>query len=343
LSGAVPAARLSDPEIKEVDMPPQAPRLLRFSTEALPERDRFTVFREEFVRCVMNMDAIDRSGGRPRIDLALMPLGLASVGRFRATPTDFIRDQSRVKDGTDDFFLQIVDVGRVHCEHAGHEFSQGTAFGAFFHWERPVRMRGETRAAGNRNVTISAAALRTLVPHPEDIAGQLLPPSPALRLLDGYLQSLLSLEEAPPAELARLVGKQLVDLVAAVLGATANAKDLIEKRGLKAAQLQAILAEIERRFSNPRFNLDSVAGRVGVSRRHVQSLLAETGMSFVEHVTERRVQRARAMLAAPHLANMRIIDIALAVGFGDISQFNRMFRRRFGEAPTSVRGTAKRG
>src|SRR5206468_2057517 len=34
----------------------EAPRLLRFSTDMLPERDRFPAFREEFVRRVLRMD-----------------------------------------------------------------------------------------------------------------------------------------------------------------------------------------------------------------------------------------------------------------------------------------------
>jgi AraC-like DNA-binding protein len=44
------------------------------------------------------------------------------------------------------------------------------------------------------------------------------------------------------------------------------------------------------------------------------------------------------MLTDPRFAHLRIIDIALAVGFGDISHFNRMFRRCFGDSPSGVRG-----
>src|SRR5215471_4929665 len=36
----------------------------------------------------------------------------------------------------------------------------------------------------------------------------------------------------------------------------------------------------------------------------------------------------------------RIIDIAFAVGSGDVSHFNRMFRRRFGETPSGVRAAS---
>jgi AraC-like DNA-binding protein len=39
---------------------------------------------------------------------------------------------------------------------------------------------------------------------------------------------------------------------------------------------------------------------------------------------------------------MAIIDIAFTAGFGDVSHFNRMFRRRYGETPSDVRSGSRR-
>jgi AraC-like DNA-binding protein len=35
---------------------------------------------------------------------------------------------------------------------------------------------------------------------------------------------------------------------------------------------------------------------------------------------------------------MRVAEIALEAGFSDISYFNRLFRARFGDTPTGIRG-----
>jgi AraC-like DNA-binding protein len=188
-----------------------------------------------------------------------------------------------------------------------------------------------------RNIAVQPAALKTLVPHPEDLAGRALRPGPALVLLDGYLRSLASLEDSPPAELAPIIGVHLLDLVAAALGPTAEGAEIVASRGLKAARLRAILAEIVRRYADPDFDLDNVAVTLGLSRRYLQRLLEETGKSFTEHVAERRLQRAYAMLTDPRFTHLRIIEIALAAGFGDVSHFNHVFRRHFGDSPSGIR------
>jgi len=49
------------------------------------------------------------------------------------------------------------------------------------------------------------------------------------------------------------------------------------------------------------------------------------------------MKRAQALLTNPDNARMRISDIALAVGYGEHSTFNRAFRRCFGDTPRSLR------
>jgi len=84
---------------------PEAPRLWRFSSEMLPQRDRVSAFREDLARQVLTMDVVDHSGGRPRIDVTYMGLGQAAACSLVATPAEFIRDRRHIKDGTDNFFL----------------------------------------------------------------------------------------------------------------------------------------------------------------------------------------------------------------------------------------------
>jgi AraC-like DNA-binding protein len=80
-----------------------------------------------------------------------------------------------------------------------------------------------------------------------------------------------------------------------------------------------------------------VARRQGISPRYLQRLLETSGTSFSARVNELRLQRAFVLLTEPHGRGRRISDIALQAGFSDVSHFNRMFRRRFGDSPSGVR------
>jgi AraC-like DNA-binding protein len=255
-----------------------------------------------------------------------------------ATPVEFVREKQHVSDRSDGFVLQVIETGPVHFTHAGEELIHDACSAYLIDQGRPLRGFAP-RSASLRNVALHASALRTLVAHPEDLAGRAVRPGPALRLLDGYLRSLTTLAEPPSPDLSRIIGGHLLDLVAAALGPTAEAAEIVAQRGVKAARLRAILTEIARRFRDPDFNLDNVAATLGLSRRYVQRLLEETGKSFTQHLVERRLESSFAMLTDQRRLHLAIIDIALTAGFGDVSHFNRVFRRRFGETPSGVRAS----
>ena len=322
-------------------MPPAPSQILRFSTETLPERDRFSAFQEEVAQKILKVDIIDRGAGHSRFGLAFMRLGSVRVSEGRSTPAEFIRYNHHLKDCEDGFRLAIHARGPVQLSHAGEERTYDVGWGDFLDLARPNRGFAPCGLI-SRNVTVRPAALKTLVAHPEDLAGHPVRPGPALGLLDGYLQWLTSRDEPPSPELAPIIGGHLVDLVAAALGPTAEAAEIIAKRGVKAARLRAVVAEIARRFSEPDFDLDDIVGRLGLSRRYIQQLLEETGQSFTERLVERRLERAFALLSDPRCLHLAIIDIALAAGFSDVSHFKRMFRRRFGDTPSGVRAAAIR-
>jgi hypothetical protein len=162
-------------------MPSSPSRLLPLSTDMLPERDRFPAFREEFARQVLMMDVIDHSDGRPRIEVTFLPLGSATAGSLLATPAEFIRDKRHLNDRSDGFVLQIVETGPIHFTHGGEERAYDAGWAHFVDQERPLRALGEGQAR-IRNIAVQAAALKTLVRHPEDLAGRAVHPGPALSL-----------------------------------------------------------------------------------------------------------------------------------------------------------------
>lgn len=248
-------------------------------------------------------------------------------------------------DGSDDFLLGI-NAGREPLlqRQRGREallapgaltlFSNGDA--------GEVRCRpGSVR----RVIRVPRKRLAELIPAADDnVARTVEPDLPAARLLHRYIGILRGsdgIEDDPL--LVDHVSATLLDLVALTLGAGRDAAEVAAKRGLRAARLQAVLAEIKAGFAREGFSVGQVARRLGLSPRYVQDLLGETGATFSERVLELRLGKSRTMLASRLGAGMSISAVAYACGFSEVSYFNRCFRRRYGMTPTQARGAPEDG
>jgi AraC-like DNA-binding protein len=188
-------------------------------------------------------------------------------------------------------------------------------------------------------IVVPQARLRELVAGADDLVARPLQRCDgSLGLLRRYLDILLALDgtEDQP-ELVAHIARTVTDLVALALCAQRERAETARMRGLRAARLQQIIAEIGIGFADPAFSVQHLARKLGLRARYVQALLQETGSTFTERLVELRLQRARAMLAAPHHDRLKIGEIAAACGFNEIPHFNHCFRRRFGTTPTQHR------
>ena len=70
-------------------------------------------------------------------------------------------------------------------------------------------------------------------------------------------------------------------------------------------------------------------------------LFEKTGTTFTDFALERRLDAAHCMLTSPRYVTWSITAIALEAGFGDLSHFNRSFKRRYLMTPTDLRRQTK--
>jgi len=82
-------------------------------------------------------------------------------------------------------------------------------------------------------------------------------------------------------------------------------------------------------------SLTDVAKAAGASVFHFCKVFHKnTGLKFTDYVARVRVEDARTRLLNP---NLRISEIAYDVGFQSLTQFNRTFKRVFGQSPSEFR------
>jgi AraC-like DNA-binding protein len=159
----------------------------------------------------------------------------------------------------------------------------------------------------------------------------------SLRLLLSYLPILHRQAFAATPELTDVVVGHVHDLIALTVGPGPEPGES-SLSAIGAARLEVALGEIARRFHDPDFSIRALAHSQGVSSRYLQRLLEMSGLPFTARLNEHRLQRAFALLTQEKGCSVaRIADVALSVGFSDISHFNRLFRARFGDSPTGVR------
>jgi AraC-like DNA-binding protein len=91
--------------------------------------------------------------------------------------------------------------------------------------------------------------------------------------------------------------------------------------------------------SDEELSLTQMAKTVNISGNHLSEKFKQvTGVNFVEYVARTRFEKACGLLHDP---NLRVSEIAFAVGFQSLSQFNRVFKKFSGESPTEYRTGAR--
>ncbi len=87
-------------------------------------------------------------------------------------------------------------------------------------------------------------------------------------------------------------------------------------------------------------DIAGIAEMLGTSPRTLQRRLTEEGTSYSEIVQRVRYHTAALMLRD---SNLRVIDVAVTLGYEDASHFSRFFRRVAGVTPRHFRSRYREG
>jgi AraC-like DNA-binding protein len=313
-------------------------RIFEFSTAELPERDRIAYWREHYGHVMLRVDIEPAPGhifqARNRT-LALPGLQLLEGA---SSPVRITRGGQYLDDGNDDIVFAINRTGSAIIAAGGREQSlkdheaivlscaeqasfDRTSFGQSFTLRVP-------RATLEKTVVrIDDALMRTL---PGDRG--------ALGLLENYATWLLKAAPSLDQRLLNLSVQHVQDLLALTIGPVADFAETVGMRGLKAARLKLAKSFIIAHSHRRDISISAVAASLNVTPRYVQRLFEAEGTTFSEFLVGQRLARAHRLLCDPTANQIAISTIAYDVGFGDLSYFNRRFRRQYGLTPRDVRG-----
>ena len=245
-------------------------------------------------------------------------------------------------DGNDNLSLHICAAGTWALSQPGRELPLGYDTAALVSNAEAgtVTCSSPTRSV---IVEVSRKALAPFVPRLEDRVLQPIPRDrEALQLLISYIGALDARGMPRAPELRHLVTSHIRDLVAVTIGASKDAAEFAQGRGVRAARFCAIKHDILQKLGDRDLSITTVAARHAVTPRFVQRLFESEGVTFSEYLLGQRLALAHRLLMDPRRAGLAISAIAFEAGFGDLSYFSRAFRRRYGATPSDVRNSAKR-
>ena len=247
----------------------------------------------------------------------------------------------RAGDGNDDFSIHLNLSGRSIVTGRNREITlaDGDAVLLNYAEARVITRPEHVRYAIAR---LPRAALAPLVRNIDDAVMRPIPcGAGALSLLTSYVGALIDDPALAAPGIRRLFVAQLCDLIAVTIGATQEASVAAEGRGLRAARLRAIKDDIEAHLAHDDLSPLVVARRQKISDSYIRKLFEADGTSFSAFVLGRRLAHAHRMLGDRRWADRSIASIAFAAGFGDLSYFNRTFRRAYGATPSDLREAAR--
>jgi AraC-like DNA-binding protein len=315
----------------------QEPAIFHFSTDAYTERERLSAWREIVCRTIISLDITPAKMGDFRSEATVCQL--PGLGLLFVDSVAMHMDHSREMIRDDDLSF----VAAPTCHWTGSQAGRN-----------PICNPGDGMLMSNADVgsitlgadarftsfCIPVAAIRPLVADIDTAIARPIPASnAALRLLVGYLENARDAQALLTPELQRVAVTHVYDLVAMAIGATRDAGQIAERRGVRAARLRAAKAFVVSNLAQHDLGATAVALHLGVTPRYVHMLFENENETFSEFVLRERLTRAYRSLVDPRFVNRPISAVAFDCGFADLSHFNRHFRRRFGMTPSEARNT----
>jgi AraC-like DNA-binding protein len=311
-----------------------------FSTNDIPARDRIAVVHDFIARHVAGRHFKPLSND-VRIEIAAFNLPeRVTVGTASYSPIVGQRTRELTADGRDGYLLAIND--------QDHEFSVDgrppitVPAGDLVLIHDGVSSEFRLRQTTVRALSLDRSRLARLVPRIDTNAFYHIPATtPGAQLVGGYMQ-LVHRNEPQDNKARQVVAGQFHDLAALVLDGFVQGGAGWGEGGIRAARLELVKKEILDRLRDPELNIDTVARSQGVTPRYIQRLFKAEGLTFSGFLRDSRLDLAFRLLEDTDPGRNTISAIAYDAGFHDLSNFNRIFRLRYGVTPSEVRAEALR-
>jgi AraC-like DNA-binding protein len=310
------------------------PIVLRLSSRSFDGPDREDAFHELYGREILRV-SVEPLQNQP-VEVEILLRALPGLAIATATTSPILCSHTTTMIDNDDPVIVVNQCGSATYKQNGYETSVGPGEAIL----TTNGLAGTALAHTARRIVnwrVSRALIAPLVTNFDEAIGKPIGMgNPALPFFLSYLDVLNDQQPLADPGLRRATVTHMLDLGALMLGARADAAEVANKRGVLAARMRSIKAQILSEIGNPDLTAATVATKHEISTSYVRKLFETEGTSFTEFVLTHRLAAAYRMLTDLRFVNYSISRIAHDAGFNDISHFNRSFRRVYRASPTDV-------
>ena len=302
-----------------------------FCTSELTASNRFGYWRDLMCRNFVRADGIADDPDAFDARFTVCPLGDATLFNMDAPTQHWDRSAGHIRKApSDDYLLTLLVNGHGVLRQSGREVQQTPGVMLLYDTGLPYTydLRGETVAVKMSRHSLASRVSTAIRP-----AEALSSDTRLGALTARMLRDAVNLDIEPLGSPALLVGSSLLDIVAAMLDASAQAHEPTDADASSVVLLERLHRYTQAHLGDMSLGVDRLARTHGVSTRTVNRLFAFEGTTPMRWIWQARLQLARTLLDGNPVR--RVTDVAFECGFRDAAHFSRSFKARFGMSPAS--------
>jgi len=312
--------------------------ILRVSSNDIPERERASTLRDFYCRGEVKAELEIRHGEPIVASLTAHSLPNAHLLLGTLFGAKLVRSRQLIIDDGDDSLAFVFNrSGTIGVTGRGRDLLLGPGDAVLASAEDATTF--ERFVAGDCfSLRVPRRVLAPVIMDVDDVVMRVISDRQTeIRVLVDYATSLVREHALATPALRELGAGHLHDLLALVLDPTDDVRESVGRHGAKAVRLRKAKFLIVNNCCRQDLSVAGVAQELGVTPRYLQRLFEADGRTFSSFLIEQRLKRAHRMLREPEFSGRPVGSIAYDVGFGDLSYFNRCFRRAYRATPSDVR------
>lgn len=261
-------------------------------------------------------------------------MGEVSLSRLKTEALHYERRPTHIAhNGEEEYLITVPRRSPVEFRQVGREVRCDPGGFILERCDEPYRF---SYGASNELsvLKVSKKALAEKVRDPDRFCARVIDARTGLpALFTGMMQQL---QELPTTEgrAAEVLGRQMIEVLALTLDEAAG-DDHQVRTAVRAGHLRRAEQVIRKNLSNTALSPDLVADACGISKRYLHELFGDTNQTVSQFIREERLVAARDLIRSSPALSMA--EIAYRYGFCDQAQFSRLFKARFGKAPSEWR------